>query len=245
MLGMDKLAFAATSRHLGIPCLPRVNVAADMPAPDFPAPFIVKPRLGGSSLGIQVADDLETAIQLSKSYLPLRNGAVLEPYMGNAVDINVAFRTSPTLEFSLLEKPVRDPQVEFYDFGAKYLRGGGLQAAPRELPANVSPPIAMAAKNYASTLIIHAGFVGVGRIDFLLDGDNLYLNEINTIPGAMSLYLWPQSVDFDELLLGMVAEAQYVPRWHTAGSSDEPGAALRIASGIAEKLMQNRGVQRG
>src|SRR3954447_19535989 len=61
MLGMDKLAFAALARHLDLPTLPRLAVTAGMAEPDFPPPYIVKPRLGGSSLGIQVAADLETA----------------------------------------------------------------------------------------------------------------------------------------------------------------------------------------
>src|SRR6202043_860322 len=74
---------------------------------------------------------------------------------------------------------------------------------------------------------------GVSRIDFLLDGDEVYLNEVNTIPGSLAKYLWEQP--FADLLDGMIAEARERPTtaWTTDGAD---GTALRAAGTIASKL---------
>ena len=62
------------------------------------------------------------------------------------------------------------------------------------------------------------------------------VNEVNTIPGAMSLYLWPRDVTFAELLTGAVDEAvAHRTTFDTAGAD---GSALRVAGGIAGKLMR-------
>ena len=53
-LGMDKLAFGSVLAQNGIPTLPRVALSESVP---FPGPYIVKPRFGGSSIGIEVVED--------------------------------------------------------------------------------------------------------------------------------------------------------------------------------------------
>ena len=241
MLGMDKLAFSGVMQAAGLPCLPRLLVTDSLENPPFRAPYIVKPRMGGSSLGIQIAADMATVHELVRTYPPLRAGAIVEPFLSPASDLNVAFRTRPNLEYSLIERPMRNSEDGFYDYRAKYLEGGGLEAAPRELPANIPDTVRDALLNYTSTIVGHGAFAGVGRIDFLLHDESLYVNEINTIPGAMSFYLWPDDVQYRELLLGMVEEAKEKPGWPQGGDHAGTGEALRVASGISQKLMQQRG----
>jgi D-alanine-D-alanine ligase len=77
----------------------------------------------------------------------------------------------------------------------------------------------------------------VARIDFLIDGDEWFVNEINTIPGSLAKYLWvdPAPVLFPALLSDMLEEA--VRRrafFYDATGAD--GTALRSASSIASKL---------
>ena len=77
--------------------------------------------------------------------------------------------------------------------------------------------------------------VGVARIDFLWDGDDVWLNEINTIPGALSFYLWRESrVSYRELMSDLVAETR-VSRSYEPTVTGSDGSALRSA-GIARKL---------
>ena len=234
-LGMDKLAFGAVLQAAGLPTLPRVALAST--PPPFEGPYIVKPRFGGSSIGIEVVEDLDTARALARTSVHLRQGVVLEPFSKGAVDLNLAYATHPSLRTSLLEKPLAPATNDgIYSYGQKYLQTDGLQAAPRELPAQVPDAVAKEAERLAAAVLEVTGIKGLGRLDFLLIDDVLHVNEINTIPGSMSLYLWPPSVNAAELLLGAVEEAR--GSVSAAPAPFEPGAALRAAGGMAGKLGQ-------
>lgn len=234
-LGMDKLAFGAVLQSAGIPSLPRVALTST--PPPFDGPYIVKPRFGGSSIGIEIVEDFETASALGRSQLQLRAGAVLEPYSKGAVDLNLAFRTHPSLQTSLLEKPLAPTVGEgIYSYAQKYLQADGLVAAPRELPAQVPDSVTAEAERLTAAVVEVTGLRGLARLDFLLVDDVLTVNEVNTIPGSMSLYLWPSTVPAAELLLGAIEEARASQGRYDAGSSFEPGVALRAAGGMAGKL---------
>lgn len=233
-LGMDKLAFGAVLQAHGIPTLPRVALGDEIP---FEPPYIVKPRFGGSSIGIEVVEDLATAQALAKSSVHLRQGAVVEPFSKGAVDLNLGYRTHPSVEVSLLEKPTSAKGEGIYGYQHKYLQGEGLVAAPRELPAKVPAAVTKEAERLARAVLAATGIRGVGRLDFLLVGKKLHVNEINTIPGSMGLYLWPQGTDAARLLLGAVEEATQLFR-QAVPAPFEPGAALRAAGGMAGKLGQ-------
>src|SRR5439155_20540844 len=70
-LGMDKLAFGAVVAAAGLPTLPRMALAPSA-QPAFSGPYIVKPRFGGSSIGIEVVEDAATAAALLGSSPHLR-----------------------------------------------------------------------------------------------------------------------------------------------------------------------------
>jgi D-alanine-D-alanine ligase len=236
-LGMDKLAFGAVLEAAGIPTLPRVALSSTV-APSFDGPYIVKPRFGGSSIGIEVVEDLNTARALAKSSVQLRQGAVLEPFSKGAIDLNMGYCTHPTLRTSLLEKPLAPAAAEgIYSYGQKYLQTDGLVAAPRELPAQVPDAVTHEAERLTAAVVEVVGLRGLGRLDFLLIDDVLHVNEVNTIPGSMGLYLWPSTVSAAELLLGAVEEARG-SFGRTEPAPFEPGAALRAAGGMAGKLGQ-------
>ena len=134
-LGMDKLAFGGVMAASGIPSLPRVALETDV-EPGFPGPYIVKPRFGGSSIGIEIVDDLAAARVVARTSAHLRAGAVLEPFRRDLVDLNISFRTAPTLEVSDLERPLRGADGGVYSYAEKYLAGqaceqAGLSTAPR------------------------------------------------------------------------------------------------------------------
>ncbi len=76
-LGMDKLAFGAVMAAADLPTLPRAQLLADPGPPPFDGPYIVKPRFGGSSIGIDVVEDFATAQARLSANPHLRFGAVL------------------------------------------------------------------------------------------------------------------------------------------------------------------------
>ena len=234
-LGMDKLAFGDVCASAGIPGLPRVALT-EATKPDFDGPYIVKPRFGGSSIGIEVISDLETARARLGANPHLARGAVIEPYRADSVDLNVAVRLYPAPQLSAIEKPTRGGKGDIYSYKDKYTGGQGMATAPRELPAQVPADIEQQLRGYALEAAALGVVRGVARIDFLLDGDALYLNEINTIPGSLSWHLWVDpAIPFKTLLDDMIAEAAARPtaQYTTAGAD---GAVLRGGASIASKL---------
>jgi D-alanine-D-alanine ligase len=235
-LGMDKLAFGGLVATAGLPTLPRVALLENGPMPEFPTPWIIKPRFGGSSIGIHVVDDTETAQKLLVSSPPLRAGAIIEPYLVDAIDLNISIRGYGDPTLSEVERPIREAKTDIYTYRDKYLREEGLAGAPRELPAALSGGMRDCIRSYASVIAQLAQVRGVARLDFLLHKEHIWINEINAIPGAMAFYLWRASgVSHEALLDDMLEEASKYPSYEpdTTGAD---GLALRNASAIASKL---------
>ena len=243
-LGMDKLAFGAVVEAAGLPTLPRgvIDPRRGDAKVEFEPPYIVKPRFGGSSIGIEVVADWDTAVGLAASSVHLRSGAVVEPYREDSVDVQVSVRAWPDFSCSPIEKPVRAAGGKggIHGYADKYVGGEGMASAPRELPAQLPREIETRITESALAIGVLVGLRGVSRLDYLWSesrGD-LYVNEINTIPGSLSKYLWEAAqpaVSFNQLLADLIAEGAARPsvHWSTQGAD---GTALRSAGTIASKL---------
>lgn len=232
-LCMDKLVFGATVAAAGLPTVPRRALDESEPPP-FDPPFIVKPRWGGSSLGIEVVDDLATARALAASSPFLADGAVIEPFLPDVRDLQIAVRTYPAIELSAVEEPLRPGGL--YTYEQKYLAWGDAGAAARRLPAPLDAALEERLRELARRLVGILGLRSVARIDFLERGGEIYVNEVNTIPGSHAAYLWiDPPLTRRRLLADMLTEAEQRPprRFSTAGAD---GTALRAAGTIASKL---------
>jgi D-alanine-D-alanine ligase len=242
-LGMDKLAFGSVVAAAGLPTLPRQLVVAGLEAPawqDGEGPYIVKPRFGGSSIGIEVIDDWADVLRYVELGGPhTQRGVIAEPYRADAFDVNVAVRTYPALALSLFERPLRAPgSSPILSYSDKYLGGDGMVSAPRELPAQLDAGLEKELQDAASRIACIADARGIWRIDFLVDGAGAWwVNEVNTVPGSFAKYLWvgEATVEFPSLLADMVAEARHRPSVHWS-SMGADGSALRSAASIAHKL---------
>ena len=116
------------------------------------------------------------------------------------------------------------------------MAGEGMAGAPRELPAALSDQLASGLRDAARRVAELAGLRGVARIDFLSDGNEFVVNEINTIPGSLARYLWVDpAIPFATLLADLVSEAQRRPT-HPYSASGADGSVLRSAGSIAAKL---------
>jgi D-alanine-D-alanine ligase len=238
-LAMDKLATAALAEAIGVPAILSVLVTADgKPETLPPTPWVVKPRFGGSSLGVEAGvEDLETARALARQGIG-RAGTLIQPMLEGWIDLNVAVRTHPQLEISEVERPLRDADG-IYGYRDKYLAGGeGMDSARRELPAQIPAEIRDRIGSCATTIADAFDLTGAPRIDFLWDGgDALVLCEVNSIPGAWGAYLWaPGGIDRTQLYDALVAEARAAPPLPPQWSASSDGQALRVAGTIAGKL---------
>jgi D-alanine-D-alanine ligase len=236
-LGMDKLATAGVIAAAGIKVLPRALLSPGSAPVDYEGPYILKPRFGGSSIGIEVVKDFATALLRVGASVHLRRGAVIEPYRDDLYDLQVAVRSYPKPELSAIERPVRQRAgAEILDYADKYVGGEGMHAAARELPARIDGVLEQELRSNALRAAEVLEVRGVARIDFLSDGTELYLNEINTIPGSLSRHLFVDPVlSFSDLLAALITEATSRPAasYSVAGAD---GLVLRSAGSIASKL---------
>ncbi len=240
-LGMDKYAFGCVVKEAGLPALPRRLLGESSGSIDFAGPYIVKPRFGGSSIGIEVVPDLETARALGSRSVHLTAGAVIEPYKPELFDLQVGIRSWPQLEVSAVERPLRSKSAserssEILGYRDKYVGGEGMVSAPREVPAAIPDRLRERIVDCARTVAELQGLRGLSRLDFLSDGESVWVNEINTIPGSLARYLWIEpAVPFRQLLSELLDEAMSRPRrtFETAGAD---GSVLQGASSIAAKL---------
>ena len=236
-LGMDKWAFGAVVAAAGLTTLPRALLEPSTTSLPFEGPYILKPRFGGSSIGIDVVRDLVTALARLSTNPHLVSGCVVEPFRADLTDVQVALRTYPQLSVSAIEKPLRRSDgAEILNYRDKYVGGEGMVSAPRELPALLAPGQRELVEQSARTIAEVAAVRGVARVDFLWSESELYVNEINTIPGSLSKYLFVDPpVSFVTLLTDLLAEAVERPahRYSVAGAD---GLVLRSAGSIAAKL---------
>ena len=236
-LGMDKWAFGSVVRAAGLPTLPRVLLYPDTTELPFPGPYILKPRFGGSSIGIDVVADLPTALARLRVNTHFALGCVVEPFRADLRDVQIAIRTYPTVQLSAIEKPIRrSDQAEILNYQDKYVGGEGMVSAPRELPATLPGDQGERVRQAAMALVGLVNVRGVARVDFLANDHELYVNEINTIPGSLSKHLFVEPmVAFRQLLDDLVAEALERPA-HRYSAAGADGLVLRGVGSIASKL---------
>lgn len=174
-------------------------------------PVIIKPVNLGSSVGIKVARDrgeLEEALEYAFTF-----GAkvLIERAIMNLREINCAVLGDyEEAAASECEEPISSDEILSYE--DKYVAGGkggseGMRTARRELPANLSREQREEIREMAVRTFQALGCSGVSRIDFMIDKDSgqVYVNEINPIPGSLSFYLWePLGKPYAQLLDDMV-----------------------------------------
>ena len=166
----------------------------------------------------------------------LGRGAVLEPYREDLFDLQLAARTWPSLQLSAIERPLRTRSGgEILGYQDKYVGSEGMASAPRELPAQIKPETSAHIRELATKVASLTSLRGVARLDFLSDGENVYLNEVNTIPGSLAVPLDRSSDPISPLMLDLLAEAIERPAAsYSAAGAD--GSVLRVAGSIAGKL---------
>lgn len=176
-------------------------------------PIFVKPSNSGSTIGIGAASnkkELEEAIEVAKFY---DRRLLAEQGVKNPKEANVSVMGYKTLELSEFEQPVSSGN--FLSFQDKYLSGGGkskgMASTKRLIPAPIKPATKELIGEYAKKAYRVLDCSGLVRIDFLLSQDEkeVYLNEVNTIPGSMSFYLWePAGVPFTRMVEKLIEIAR-------------------------------------
>lgn len=221
--GMDKYLMKAALKQAGIPVLDALQYTGRRYAADSAAvldeienkigyPVIVKPVNLGSSVGITRADNRTVLSEAMDTALSFSSRVLVEKAVEHLREINCAvLGDQDEAQASACEEPVGSDQILSYK--DKYLSGGksgkaggksgGMSSLKRRCPADIPEELTKQVRDLAVKTFQALGCSGVSRIDFLNDTESgeLWVNEINTIPGSLAFYLWEAAgVPFDKLL---------------------------------------------
>jgi D-alanine-D-alanine ligase len=253
-VGMNKRMTKIVASHAAVPIVPWLSCERsvldrghdwmrDYPAKveaSFGWPVIVKPCNLGSSAGVTTANDADEMVAGILKVFEYDVEALIEPFIRNRLEINVAVAGLDVPVASVTEMPVTS-QASILSFSEKYKREGrksigsseGMAGALRVLdPSDLPAEMRASAQRHATTVFAALGCEGISRIDFLVDADRgtLYFNEINTLPGSLAFYLWsaaPHYWTITELLARLIDRAERL-RAMKRGLQRKPPAELSL-----------------
>ncbi|MBQ1209022.1 MAG: D-alanine--D-alanine ligase [Bacteroidales bacterium] len=182
-------------------------------------PVIVKPANSGSSVGIKAAHNREELIEAVDEAASFTTRVIVERLVTRLKEVNCSVMGDYNdCETSVCEVPMRSGEILSYQ--DKYMRGGGgknagtkgakmggtkggglsgesegMRSTLREIPAKLQEGETERIQALAKETFKALSCDGLSRIDFIIDEEdrNIYVNEINTIPGSLSSYLWEYS----------------------------------------------------
>lgn len=200
---------------------------------DFPLsfPVMAKPLSLGSSVGIHRVENMDELATACIDIFKLGDSVMCEPFVENLVEYNIAVARNKNGEIiaSAIERP--KPKGGVLSFADKYLADGakkkcvkklGVSAMPskqlieerREFHPQLDAKQEKFIRESAIKLLSEMGGTGAPRIDFISNSKTgeIWLNEVNPIPGAFAFYLWEQSdnhVTYQELVDMILTNVNY------------------------------------
>jgi D-alanine-D-alanine ligase len=191
---IDKLVFKDLLARHGIPQVDYCRVGEDgwrEIAGGFGQPAWVKPARLGSSVGIAPAsgtDELETAVEAARRHDPK---VIIEaPAPGKEVECSLLGNEDP-----LASPPgeIVTKSSDWYDYEAKY----GAEGMELKVPAEISGAASETVRELARRVFVLCGCSGLARCDFFVDGDEVLVNELNTIPGFTETSVYGKLLEAD------------------------------------------------
>ena len=222
-VGMDKIIMKQFFRGGGLPVLPGAafsrseyhhhpeEVIKESEA-KLGYPVFVKPANLGSSIGVSRAEnaqELSESLELAFEY---DRRVLVEKGLNKPIELNcsvLGFDTEVTA--SPIEMPISAD--EFLNFKEKYLANGGskgMASLHRVLPAPIEDSLKDKIQDLSKRIFRMLDCKGVVRIDYMYDADHaeLYITEINTIPGSLAFYLWENAgISYSRLIDRMISYA--------------------------------------
>ena len=215
--GMDKITMKMILRECGVPVIDYVwftdkewfkkrdELIARI-EDKIGYPVIVKPANLGSSVGIGRAANREQLIGKIEIAEKYSSRIIVEHMVDNLKEINCSvLGDCDEYRSSVLEEPIKSAEILSYE--DKYMGGmkgaKGMQASQKRIPADLPAEMTERIRFLAGETFRVLGCHGVSRIDFIIDDDTkeIFVNEINTIPGSLSFYLWEATgLSFDALM---------------------------------------------
>lgn len=220
--GMDKITMKMILRAEGIPVVDYVwftdkewidsrDAIVDKIEGKLGYPVIVKPANLGSSVGIGKAADRQSLIEKVDNAEKFSQRIIVEHMIEDMMEINCSvLGDADDHQSSVCEEPIS--KGDFLSYEEKYGGGAkaGMQASEKKIPADIPVEMSEEIRRMAGETFRVLSCHGVSRVDVMVDrkDNRIYVNEINTIPGSLSFYLWEESgISFTQLMDRLVALA--------------------------------------
>lgn len=178
-------------------------------------PVIVKPANLGSSVGIGSAHNRTELVERIADAERYSSRIIVEHMLADMQEINCSvLGDCNDYRMSVLEEPISSS--DFLTYEEKYGAGGtknggakgvGMQRSEKRIPAELPKDVTERIQFLAGETFRILGCHGVSRVDVMIDKTDgqVYVNEINTIPGSLSFYLWEATgITFDKLMETLV-----------------------------------------
>ena len=188
-------------------------------------PLIVKPATTGSSVGICVCENEEKLKEAIDDAMQYDSKIIVEEVVENLKEVNIAVMGNfENQKVSEIEEVLSSNK--FLTYQDKYIGSGknsklkgsvkvpikgntskGMASLNRKLPATINDKLRKEVEEIAIKAFKSLGSSGNSRIDFLIDEkhNKVYINEINSIPGSLSFYLWDaKGINFTQVLEDMI-----------------------------------------
>ena len=192
---LDKEYTKIITEKYGIPTAPYkiIHSINDDLKLDFDYHVIVKPAASGSSIGINVAENKEELKQYIDYAFNYSDKVIIEKFI-KARELECAVLVTDDIYTSSVGEIKYDSK--FYDYDAKYVNDSQLI-----IPSNIDKKISYKIKKYAKEVCLALNIKGLSRIDFLYEEetDNIYLIEVNTLPGFTTISMYPKLWNYDGL----------------------------------------------
>lgn len=163
-------------------------------------PVIVKPIYGGSSLGVVVIKNKDELVEGLIEAFTYTDTLVVQPFVEQVVEYNMALTEE---DYSVLERI--NHKSEIFSYQNKY--SDSFKLLHQEL-TNMDKLEEF--KTIGRRVYEILSLNGIVRIDFFLIDDEIYVNEINTTPGALSIYLFDDFMEVFNKSLNYVLKENYV-----------------------------------
>lgn len=231
---MDKYISKLVFKSLGVKILPYVKIEKQEYLMDnektiqlieekIGYPCVCKPFALGSSIGISFVTNKTELYKALDLALKFGNMCLIEYGVSKAKEYNISVFYDKEIMLSSIEEPIKNEDI--LSFNDKYISGDksktkksgtkvqmqgsteGMSGLKRKY-ANIQKREKTKIENIALKTYKVLNLSGVVRFDFICEDDEIYLNEINSIPGSLSFYLWENAgISFSVLLDRMIMQA--------------------------------------
>lgn len=248
VVGMDKALSKQVFQAIGLPigkytivkrgpASPDASRGREKPViKDLKFPVIVKPASVGSSIGVNKVtnpDDLPFYIEVAGTYC---EKIIIEEAFENVIEVNCAALGYKEPIVSLCEQPISSNQI--LSFTDKYTKSS-MASMQRKIPAPISQRLTKQIQETTLKIFKALDGCGVARVDFFVDpkSEKFWVNEINTIPGSLSYYLFkPLKISYQKLLDILINSA-------LERSADQKKITYVFESGLLSKMAQKGGIK--